>query len=286
MDEKVTAPLSNQPIALITGTSSGFGLLTAIILGKAGYHVVATMRDLSKQTMLLERAKAENIVQHIECMQLDVTDEKSIVQVIQTIQQKYHRIDVLVNNAGYAVGGCVEDIPLTDWRLQFETNFFGLVALTQAVLPMLRQQKKGKIINVSSISGRVGFPGYAAYAASKFAVEGFSESLRHEMLPFGVYVVLVEPGAYKTEIWGKGFATMRNSPESAYRAQLQAVLRYTRKASETAPDPQDIAALIVRITAKPSPKLRYPLGKGARLTLWSKSLLPWKWFEWILKKQL
>jgi NAD(P)-dependent dehydrogenase (short-subunit alcohol dehydrogenase family) len=244
------------------------------------------MRDISKQTMLIERSKAANIEQHLECMQLDVTDEKAIAHVIQTIQQKYNRIDVLVNNAGYAVGGCVEDIPLTDWRLQFETNFFGLVALTQAVLPMMRQQKKGKIINVSSISGRLGFPGYAAYAASKFAVEGFSESLRHEMLPFGVFVVLIEPGAYKTEIWDKGFAAMRTSPESAYRAQLEAVLRYSHKAAETAPDPQEIAALIVRISAKPSPKLRYPLGKGASISLWSKSLLPWKWFEWILRKLL
>jgi NADP-dependent 3-hydroxy acid dehydrogenase YdfG len=286
MDKKLTASPSIQPIALITGTSSGFGMLTAIALAKAGYHVIATMRDLTKQKMLMERAKAENIVQHMECMQLDVTDEKTISEVIQTIQHKYQRIDILVNNAGFAVGGCVEDIPMADWRLQFETNFFGLVCLTQAVLPIMRQQKQGKIINVSSISGRLGFPGYAAYAASKFAVEGFSESLRHEMLPFGVFVVLVEPGAYKTEIWSKGFDTMRTSPESAYRAQLEAVLRYSHKAAETAPDPQDIAALIVRIIAKPSPKLRYPLGKGANITLWSKSLLPWKWFEWILKKLL
>lgn len=198
----------------------------------------------------------------------------------------YNRIDILVNNAGIAVGGYVEDVTITDWRLQFETNFFGLIALTQAVLPMMRSQNSGKIINISSISGRLGFPGYAAYAASKFAVEGFSESLRHEMLPFGIYVVLVEPGAYKTEIWEKGFNTMRTSPESVYRTQLEAVLRYSQKAAETAPNPQDIANLIVKVTKNVHPKLRYPLGKGARLTLWSKALLPWKWFEWMIKKLL
>jgi NAD(P)-dependent dehydrogenase (short-subunit alcohol dehydrogenase family) len=286
MIDQINNPHSNQPIALITGTSSGFGLLTAIALGKAGYHVIATMRDLSKQSPLLERAKAADIEQHIECMQLDVTNETTIRQVIHTVQHKYNRIDVLVNNAGFAVGGCVEDVPLADWRLQFETNFFGLVALTQAVLPMMRQQKNGKIINISSISGRLGFPGYAAYAASKFAVEGFSESLRHEMLPFGVFVVLVEPGAYKTEIWDKGFSTIQSSPDSAYRTQLEAVLRYSHKAAETAPNPQDIANLIARITANASPKLRYPLGKGARTSLWSKALLPWKWFERILQKLL
>ncbi|QGQ99940.1 SDR family oxidoreductase [Paenibacillus psychroresistens] len=277
---------TNPPIVLITGTSSGFGLLTAIALGKAGYHVIATMRDLSKQNRLIERATAENIIQNIECMQLDVTDEKSINQTIKTILAKYQRIDVLVNNAGYAVGGCVEDIPLEVWREQFETNFFGLITLTQAVLPIMRQQKQGKIINISSISGRLGFPGYAAYSASKFAVEGFSESLRHEMLPFGVYVVIVEPGSYKTEIWDKGFANMQTSPESAYRTQLEAVLRYSHKAAKTSPDPQLIADLIVRITAKASPKLRYPLGKGARLSIWGKALLPLKWFEWMLHKLL
>lgn len=275
-----------KPIALITGTSSGFGLLTAIALGKAGYHVIATMRDLSKRLPLLEQAKAAKIEQNIVYMQLDITDETAIKQLIQTIQFQYNRIDILVNNAGIAVGGYVEDVTITDWRLQFETNFFGLIALTQAVLPMMRSQNSGKIINISSISGRLGFPGYAAYAASKFAVEGFSESLRHEMLPFGIYVVLVEPGAYKTEIWEKGFNTMRTSPESVYRTQLEAVLRYSQKAAETAPNPQDIANLIVKVTKNVHPKLRYPLGKGARLTLWSKALLPWKWFEWMIKKLL
>lgn len=275
-----------KPIALITGTSSGFGLLTAIALGKAGYHVIATMRDLSKRLPLLEQAKAAKIEQNIVYMQLDITDETAIKQLIQTIQFQYNRIDILVNNAGIAVGGYVEDVTITDWRLQFETNFFGLIALTQAVLPIMRSQNSGKIINISSISGRLGFPGYAAYAASKFAVEGFSESLRHEMLPFGIYVVLVEPGAYKTEIWEKGFNTMRTSPESVYRTQLEAVLRYSQKAAETAPNPQDIANLIVKVTKNVHPKLRYPLGKGARLTLWSKALLPWKWFEWMIKKLL
>jgi NADP-dependent 3-hydroxy acid dehydrogenase YdfG len=286
MENNQSDATHEQPIALITGTSSGFGLLTAISLAHSGYRIIATMRDLSKQNKLLEQAKAAGIDQNIECMRLDVTNKEEMIQVVQTIQLKYNRIDILVNNAGFAIGGCVEDVPLGDWRLQFETNFFGLVALTQAVLPFMRQQQQGKIINVSSISGRLGFPGYAAYAASKFAVEGFSESLRHEMLPFGVFVVLVEPGAYKTEIWEKGFAAIRTSPNSPYRNQLEAVLRYSQKAAETAPNPQDIANLIAHIAAKPYPKLRYPLGKGASLTLWSKAMLPWRWFEWMLQKLL
>jgi NAD(P)-dependent dehydrogenase (short-subunit alcohol dehydrogenase family) len=282
----MTGQRNAKPIALVTGTSSGFGLLTSVALAKAGYLVIATMRDLSKRLPLLEQVIAANIEENIVYMQLDVTDETAIKQLIQTIQFQYNRIDILVNNAGIAVGGYVEDIPIMDWRLQFETNFFGLIALTQAVLPMMRSQKSGKIINISSISGRLGFPGYAAYAASKFAVEGFSESLRHEMLPYGISVVLVEPGAYKTEIWEKGFTTMRTSPDSVYRPQLEAVLRYSHKAAETAPDPQDVADLIVKLTKKTHPKLRYPLGKGSSLTLWSKAVLPWKWFEWMIRKLL
>jgi NAD(P)-dependent dehydrogenase (short-subunit alcohol dehydrogenase family) len=286
MDNKEVGVTTNRPVALITGTSSGFGLLTAITLGQVGYRIIATMRDLTKQSMLMERAKAAGIEQQIECLQLDVTIEEEIAKVISSIQQKYTCIDVLINNAGFAIGGCVEEIPMADWRQQFDTNFFGLVAVTKAVLPMMRKKKSGKIINVSSISGRLGFPCYAAYAASKFAVEGFSESLRHEMLPFGVYVVLVEPGAYKTEIWEKGFAGIRTSPDSPYQAKLEAVLRYSHQAAESAPDPSGIADLITRIVLKRSPKLRYALGKGANISLWSKALLPWKWFESILQRLL
>ncbi|MBJ6360682.1 SDR family oxidoreductase [Paenibacillus sp. GCM10012307] len=275
-----------NPVALITGTSSGFGLLTALELAERGYLVVAGMRDLSRSDELRQKAKAAGVEKHLHYVELDVTDEAEIEEVVTGTLQTYGRIDVLVNNAGFAVGGFTEEIPMEDWRSQLETNFFGLVAVTKAVLPAMRQRGAGHLINVGSVSGLVGFPGYAPYAASKFAVEGFSESLRHELSGTGVKVVLVEPGSFKTPIWDKGLQNIRRQPDSPYASRLEAVLRYSRKSAETAPDPVHVARLIGRITAMSSPRLRYRIGQGSTAMIWSKTLLPWKWLEWMLRKAL
>ncbi|MNP47874.1 putative oxidoreductase SadH [compost metagenome] len=165
-----------------------------------------------------------------------------------------------------------------------ETNFFGLVAMTQNAIPIMRRQQKGLIINISSVSGRVAFPGYGPYAASKFAVEGFTETLRHELAPLGIGVVLVEPGAYRTPIWNKGLAGMAAPPDSPYRERMERIARYSRRTAETAPDPGQVAELIGRLADTRSPRLRYALGSGSRLTIWGKALLPWKWFEAIVER--
>ncbi|GGF95498.1 SDR family oxidoreductase [Paenibacillus abyssi] len=275
-----------RPIAMITGASSGFGLQTAIALAKNGFIVAATMRDTQKRDKLLATAVEADVTDLIHCLKLDVTDHEAVRTVVQSIIEAHGTIDVLVNNAGMAVGGFVEDVTMEEWRRQMETNLFGVVAVTQAVLPFMRKRKKGLIINISSLSGRVGFPGYAPYAASKYALEGLSEALRHEMLPHGVKVVLVEPGAYRTEIWQKGFDSIPLHPSSPYYEQLSSVLAYSRKAAATAPDPQEVAETIVRIANHPAPKLRYPMGRGARLSLWSKALLPWRTFERVIAKLL
>lgn len=267
------------PVALITGTSSGFGLLTAVTLACKGYRVAATMRDMDKKGGLMTMAQQAGVTDRVHALPLDVTDYASIEQTINKVLSLYGRIDVLINNAGFALGGYVEEVPLADWRLQMETNFFGLVAVTKAVLPHMRVRGSGLIINVGSVSGLAGFPGYAPYAASKFAVEGFSESLRHEMGPFGVRIVLVEPGAFRTPIWNKGLERIRTADTSPYLDRLNAVLRYSRQAAETAPDPQQVANLIARIVSIRSPRLRYTAGRGSGLLLWAKTLLPWKWFE-------
>ncbi|WNS45919.1 SDR family oxidoreductase [Paenibacillus sp. MMS20-IR301] len=273
-------------IALITGTSSGFGLLTALTLARRGYKVVATMRDLSRQTGLVQQAEQAGVLERIHLMTLDVTEESSIAAAARKITEQFGRIDVLVNNAGFAVGGFVEEVSMDEWRRQMETNFFGLIAVTKAVLPVMRAQGEGQIINVSSVSGLTGFPGYAPYAASKFAVEGFSESLRQELRSFGIKVVLVEPGSFRTPIWGKGIAGMHTREDSPYQARLDEVLRYSRKSAETAPDPQEVAELIGRITGKSKPRLRYPVGKGSRLLIVAKTLLPWKLLESIVARSL
>ncbi|WP_340022956.1 SDR family oxidoreductase [Paenibacillus sp. FSL K6-1096] len=276
----------HDPVALITGTSSGFGLLTALTLARRGYRVFATMRDLERKNELVQQAEQAGIRERLHLLALDVTDEASVASAVQSAIKLAGRIDVLVNNAGFAVGGFVEEVSMETWRRQMETNFFGLIAVTKAVLPFMRAQRSGLIINVSSVSGLTGFPGYAPYAASKFAVEGFSESLRQEMLSYGVRVVLVEPGSFRTPIWGKGIAGIHSPEGSPYRARLEEVLRYSRRSAETAPDPQEVADLIARITAKRAPRLRYPVGKGSRVLMIGKALIPWKVLEGIISKSL
>lgn len=274
------------PVALITGASSGFGLLTAIALAKQGYQVAATMRDPGKAGELLELAQKEQVADAVMPIRLDVTNSESIHQAVEEVMARFGQIDLLVNNAGFAVGGYIEELSLEDWRQQMETNFFGVVAMTKSVLPQMRERRSGCIINVGSVSGRVGFPGYGPYAASKFAVEGYSESLRHEMSPYGVRVVLVEPGAFRTKIWHKGLARIVSHENSPYRERLEAVLRYSRLAGQKAPDPRQVADLIARIAVKRSPRLRYPVGQGARAMLWGKERMPWKWLEWIVARVL
>lgn len=274
--------------ALVTGASSGFGLLASVRLAEAGYTVAATMRspDERSSAKLLEAARRAGVAERLHVLRMDVTEESSIHQAVNETLTLTGKIDVLVNNAGIALGGMVEDLPMEAWRKQMETNFFGLVAVTKAVLPHMREQRAGKIIQISSVSGRVGFPGYGAYASSKFAVEGFSESLRLELLPFGIHVVLIEPGAYKTDIWGKGLAAMTAPPTSPYADMLEAVTAYSRRAAETAPDPDEVARAIVLAAQSPSPRLRYLMGQGSAAIQAGKALLPWKWFERLILRAL
>lgn len=275
---------SDGRVALITGASSGFGLLIALELARKGINVVATMRNPGKAGELLQLAEKAGVSERLQVLQLDVTDPISIRSAIEETLHVHQRLDILVNNAGFAVGGFVEEVSMNGWRQQMETNFFGLVAVTQHVIPVMRQQQKGLIINISSVSGRVAFPGYGPYAASKFAVEGFTETLRHELAPLGIGVVLVEPGAYRTPIWGKGLEGMAPTADSPYRERLARISQYSRRTGETAPDPQQVANLVGVLADTRSPRLRYTLGSGSRLAIWSRALLPWKWFEAIIAR--
>lgn len=278
--------LKRKRIALVTGTSSGFGLLIAIALAKKGITVIATMRDLTRKTELERIAKQKGISEHIHYLQIDVTDSHSIQTAIHHIQERYKTIDILVNNAGYAVGGFIEHVPMATWRAQLETNVFGLIEVTRTVLPIMRQQKYGYIINMSSVSGLSAFPGYAPYATSKFAIEGFSESLRHEMAPFNIHVVLVEPGSYRTSIWEKGLADIPTAPDSPYQASLEKILSYSRKSAVSAPDPQEVADLITAIVHKRTPRLRYAIGEGSMILIWARKLLPWRVLEWVIGRAI
>ncbi|MEH7460458.1 oxidoreductase, partial [Bacillus sp. JJ1127] len=211
----------NKKIAIITGASSGFGLLTTLELAKKDYLVIATMRNLDKQAELLSQVAGLHLQQNIKIHQLDVTDPESI-HAFQLFLKELNRIDLLINNAGFASGGFIEEIPIEEYRKQFETNVFGAISITQTILPYMRKRKSGKIINVSSISGQVGFPGLSPYVSSKYALEGWSESLRLEVKPFGIDVSLIEPGSYNTNIWevGKELAENYSEATSPYKEYM------------------------------------------------------------------
>lgn len=171
-----------REVVLITGASSGFGLLFAIELAKNNFQVIACMRDLTKKEKMLKVAKVAGVLDKIDVFLLDVTNYNHINELKNYVMSSYGRLDILINNAGFCVGGLTELLDDNEWKEQFETNFFSVVKLTKTFLPMMRQRRKGKIINIGSISGKFGFPGMGPYAASKFAMEGFSESLRLELL--------------------------------------------------------------------------------------------------------
>jgi len=265
--------------ALVTGASSGFGLLTSIDLAKAGFRVVATMRDLARRERLDQAISASGVAEKIDVRALDVTKFDTIPAFVDDVVRDYGRLDVLVNNAGFAVAGFAEDIKLDELRMQFETNFFGAVAMTKATLPTMRQQHSGHIIQVSSIAGLQGSVTVSSYAASKHALEGWSESLRLELNSLGIKVVLVEPGAFQTDIWTRG-AVMGEQATKETSPNIQRSLRM-RSAIEKLPkaDPIVVAQLIVAIAQNPNPRLRYLVGRDAKLQLALKRILPWKWHE-------
>lgn len=274
-----------KKVAIITGASSGFGLLTAIELAKNGFHVIATMRDLHKSSLLIEKSMKEKVRDSITFHALDVTSKESIA-VFKEYCLHLSSIDVLVNNAGFAVGGFHEDISVEDYRSQFETNFFGVIAVTQAVLPMMRAKRKGRIINMSSISGKIGFPGLSPYVASKHALEGYSESLSLEVQPFGIDVILIEPGSYQTNIWSAINAVERKD-DSVYHFYMTSLLAVMNSSKSNYGDPIDVAKLVARVASqKKKPKFRYPIGAGVKRNLFLKNILPWRMIEKMIVKMI
>jgi NAD(P)-dependent dehydrogenase (short-subunit alcohol dehydrogenase family) len=185
-----------QQNALVTGSASGIGFETALMLARNGIYTFATMRNLSKSEEILDYARKGHLP--LETLRLDVTDEQSISEAIDEIIGKKNRIDILVNNAGYSLLGPLEQLHMEEIKEEFETNFFGIIKLIQCVLPIMRKQRYGRIINISSLAGRIGFPLSSAYVSSKFALEGLIESLRYEVQDFGIHVILIEPGVIKT----------------------------------------------------------------------------------------
>ncbi len=283
-----------MPVILITGCSSGFGLLSAARLGASGHTVYASMRDPAKQEALLAETASRG--GELRVLQLDVTDRDSIGAAIECIEREQERLDVVVNNAGYGIGGFFEDLSETEIREQFDTNFFGAQAVTRAALPLLRRtaahsKHRTKVINISSIQGLAPSPGLGAYSASKFALEGFSEGLHFELQPFGVDVVLVEPGAYETAIFTANrrlAARMgaEDSPYARFTQRLLAMVENLVASGQGVGDAEEVARLIERIVNNPRPRLRYLISSAARKRYLVRRILPFKWYRRLVLRKV
>jgi NAD(P)-dependent dehydrogenase (short-subunit alcohol dehydrogenase family) len=278
--------MADEKVAVVTGSSSGIGLLTAVELALSGYRVVATMRNLENRGRLEEAAQKAGVCDRLDLRRLDITEFDSLPGAVDAMVRDYGRIDVLVNNAGFSSAGFGEDVQLAEIRDQLETNFFGNVAMTKAVLPVMRKQKSGHIIQVSSIAGRAAPPMIGGYAASKFALEGWSEAVRIEVHSLGIRVVLVEPGSYDTDIWTRNVKVSAGAldPASPNRERSQRFSEFVKNTAKNRRDAREVAKLIVRIARDPNPKLRYLIGADAKMQVWLKRILPWRAYERMIAK--
>jgi len=259
-------------VALITGCSSGIGYETALMLGRNGFRTFATMRNTKKSDSLQEIIRKEGL--DVSIQQLDVNDNASIENTINNIKNEANRIDVLINNAGFGLVGFFEDLTLDEIRDQFETNFFGVLNITKKIIPIMRLQKSGTIINISSGAGQVGFPGISAYVSTKFAIEGFSESLTYELLPYGIKVVIIEPGVIKTNFFRNCKVSEHSvKKNSTYSSSLDKFQKNIEIMQEHATSPTDVAKVIIQVLGNSEPKQRYIVGNDVAMILEAKKNL-------------
>ena len=256
--------MRNQKVALVTGASSGFGELTARLLAQSGFKVFGTSRRKSA------------IGDGVEMLELDVTVQASVDACVQTVLARGDRIDVLVNNAGQTHASMVEETPIKTALDVFATNFWGVVRVTNAVLPTMREQRSGLIVNVSSLAGLVGVPGQGFYAASKHALEGYTETLRTELQQFDIRVSLVEPGFFRTHLHHSMARVSRRIPD--YDRMRSTIESTISEAISGGGDPRDVAQKIVLVARSRRPKLRYRVGRDATWVPRWKTWLPESWF--------
>lgn len=253
---------SKNRVALITGSSSGIGLATAVMFARNGINTYASMRSLKKSNTITELASNEDLP--LQVIQLDVNDDTSVRDAVSKIVTENERIDVLINNAGFGVFGSVEDISIEEMKAQFETNFFGVIRLTQLVIPIMRRQKSGTIVNITSVGGRLSLPVLSAYHSTKFALEGLSESISYELEPFGIRVIIIEPGVIKTNIMNSSiFAKKAQDPTSPYFSLIQKVENNFKLMMENNSSPPEVAKVILKALMSENPELRYTVGNDA-----------------------
>jgi len=273
-----------EKVALVTGSSSGIGLETSLALARNGFHTFATMRDINKDEEIKEVVRKENL--NVEILQLDVDNEESVNEAINTIVKRKDRIDVLINNAGYGMWGTVEDVSIDEFKEQFETNFFSIIRLIHRVAPIMRKQGSGDIVNISSVAGRIGFPVSPAYISSKFALEGLSESLRFELMPFGVNVIIIEPGVIKTNFFNSMKLAKKSNQDSEYKEITEKVISGVKMMAEMGTHPKEVADAVVKALKEENPHPRYVVGNDAMMFLEAKKMKTDMEFENYLKKEL
>lgn len=268
--------------AIITGSSSGIGFQTALALAREGYTTYGTMRDTSKAGPLLEAAKKKSLEVHV--IPLDVDDVQSVKAAVSRVLEETGRVDALINNAGYGQFGALEDTPVSDFRKQFETNLFGVVATIQEVLPAMRTQGGGRIVNVGSVVGRMGLPCSPAYISSKFALEGVTECLRYELDQFGIQTTIIEPGVVKTSF----FKSMRvTKPKNeAYAKMINHIMSGLQMMVHMGTDPKSVADVILEALREPHMRPRYVVGPDASMFMEAKRSKSDAEFEEYMKKEM
>jgi NAD(P)-dependent dehydrogenase (short-subunit alcohol dehydrogenase family) len=281
---------NRQKVAIVTGGSSGIGYATSLLLARNGYYTYASGRNIDKSSNLQSIAEAERLP--LKPIQLDVTNDSSVKAAVEKIGSEKERIDVLVNNAGYGLFGAFEDLSLDEIKAQFETNFFGVVRVTQHILPIMRTMHDrgvgdGIIVNVGSINGKIAFPVLSAYSATKFAIEGLSESIAYELEPFGIKVILIEPGPIRSNFMKGSLLPKRAlDPKSPYSELVQKFYDKTKSQHDDAISPEEVAKTILQAISDDAPKFRYVIGNYAASLLETRDNKPYSEFQKMIMQNI
>ena len=266
---------------LITGASAGIGKVTCLYLAEKGYNVIGTSRASSRLGDLYSEADQRGVTVH--GLELDINNDAEVQRVMPKVFNQFGEIHALVNNAGYGLWGPLEIVSIDEMKTLFETNVFAVLRMTQVVLPAMIERRAGKIVNISSVLGRLAIPFNGAYASSKYALEGLSESMNHEVSPFGVHVALVEPGLLETEFQRSQVRTQRaDDPNLAYAPYVQRYNDRHQTFDKLASDPVKVAKVIHKIIRSRRPALRHPVGLESHAGIMGTRLLPGRLFQWML----
>lgn len=262
---------------VITGSSSGIGKAAAIYFQNQGWNVAATMRSPEKEAEL-------NKLANVKLYALDVTKTESIHSALENVKKEFGKIDVVVNNAGFGADGVFESMTDEFIEKQFDTNVFGLMRVTREAVKIMREQKSGTIVQIASVGGRVAFPLYSIYHGTKWAVEGFTESLQYEVAPFNIKLKLIEPGAIKTEFYGRSRAFMKPDYTTDYDAFVKQCESVSMDAGDKGASPEAVAKVIFKAANDSSTKMRYPIAYPANVLLPLKRLMPERFFFWAVRQ--